>query len=796
MPRALASIVFPPGAWWWVALAAAVVLVPLALVALRPAHTRKGTLAVALALRTLGIGLLLLCLLDPQWATPRAKPGANFIALVADNSASLTIHDAGATQSRGEQIKTALTSPDSHWLASLGEQFQIKPYIFDTNLQRVRDFSGLDFSGERTSLGGALHEVQQRLAGQPLAGIVVFTDGDATDVSEFSQALGQVPIYPVLVGNATGLRNVRLAQVDVQQTAFDDAPVSVRAEVEGEGIGTQALSVAVKPLNAPTPKKGESDPTPTPQITHLVADNEPVDVSFDWHPLGSGPQFFNVSVGSADGKPLDEATTANNHRMVMVDRGRPTYHILYVTGTVNTDYKYLKSALADDPQMDIVGIIREAKGTPKWAFIGHDADTVNAFFAGSDQAKDDSQAPDQPVLRVDNYRDVRERIELQTGFPTSPAKLYAYDAVILSKVEASFFTTDQLALLRRFVAERGGGLLVLGGVDSFEDGGYLNTPLAAALPVYLDRKSATIPQGDLIWNLTREGWIEPWMRVRATEADEREALVSAPHLLVANALNGVKPGATVLATVTDEAAKVFPAFIEQNYGSGRVACLTVGDMYEGRIGDAAQMTDLKRFWRQVSRWLVTDDPAPVELKVEPSSDGRSVSLRVTARDDEFRPLDLGKATVKVSRVAASTAATASTFQEVPLTAEPVPDAPGQFAATFTPPESGAYLAEAVVVDRANQEIGRAQSGWVDDPAIEEFQSLGPNRPLMEEVARRTGGQVIPWDQLDQLPKLLQNHAAPITEDDLHPLWNQSGVFLAVLLCFLAEWGWRRWKGLP
>ena len=342
----------------------------------------------------------------------------------------------------------------------------------------------------------------------------------------------------------------------------------------------------MRPLNAPALNKNESDPTPGPQVVHLVTDNNPVDVSFDWHPLGSGPQFFDVSVGAAGGQSLDEATTANNHRVIMVDRGRPAYNILYVTGTVNADYKYLKSALLEDPQMQIVGIIREAKGIPKWDFIGRNADTVNAFFAGTDQAKDDSQAPDQPVLRADNYRDERERIELQTGFPTSPAKLYAYDAVILSKVEASFFTTDQLALLRRFVAERGGGLMMLGGVDSLDAGGYLNTPLASALPVYLDRKAPALPQGEMTWDLTREGWLEPWMRVRATVTDERQALASAPHVLVSNGLNGVKPGATVLASVTDETGTVFPAFIEQNYGSGRVACLTVGDMYEGRVGDA------------------------------------------------------------------------------------------------------------------------------------------------------------------------------------------------------------------
>jgi hypothetical protein len=29
-----------------------------------------------------------------------------------------------------------------------------------------------------------------------------------------------------------------------------------------------------------------------------------------------------------------------------------------------------------------------------------------------------------------------------------------------------------------------------------------------------------------------------------------------------------------------------------------------------------------------------------------------------------------------------------------------------------------------------------------------------------------------------------------------PLWHKPVVFLLVLGCFLAEWGIRRWKGMP
>src|SRR5690606_22856277 len=138
----------------------------------------------------------------------------------------------------------------------------------------------------------------------------------------------------------------------------------------------------------------------------------------------------------------------------------------------------------------------------------------------------EEEAPryDQPVLVRVNARD---EAELRGGFPKTKEELYAYDAVMLDDMEAAFFAHEQLSLLRQFVSERGGGLLMIGGADSLDNGGYAETPLAAALPLYLDRaaqREALLPEGPLHWRLTREGWLEPWARVRANESDERARL--------------------------------------------------------------------------------------------------------------------------------------------------------------------------------------------------------------------------------------------------------------------------------
>ncbi|HYD85447.1 MAG TPA: hypothetical protein VEA63_15380, partial [Opitutus sp.] len=131
-----------------------------------------------------------------------------------------------------------------------------------------------------------------------------------------------------------------------------------------------------------------------------------------------------------------------------------------------------------------------------------------------------------------------------------------------------------------------------------------------------------------------------------------------------------------------------------------------------------------------------------------------------------------------------------------LPAELSPDSAGRYTATFTARDEGGYLATAEVTDRAGKFIGRAEAGWVHDPAAEEFRSIVPNRALLEELARRTGGAVIDRSELAHLVDQLARTPAPIMETWSRPIWHNAWIFAVVLGCFLAEWAWRRWRGLP
>jgi uncharacterized membrane protein len=83
-------------------------------------------------------------------------------------------------------------------------------------------------------------------------------------------------------------------------------------------------------------------------------------------------------------------------------------------------------------------------------------------------------------------------------FSSDPAQLVAYDSVVLSNVDASELTQDQMEMLEKGAHDLGVGLVMVGGPRSFGAGGYRDTPVEKALPVSMEIKERKIiPSGAL-----------------------------------------------------------------------------------------------------------------------------------------------------------------------------------------------------------------------------------------------------------------------------------------------------------
>jgi len=785
------TITIPVNPWLWLAVSVLTVTVALLFWSYRRSAELGTIHKTAFCLRLLGVLVLVLCLIELLWSGRRAKFGANLFLVVADNSSGMNVRDQGITRSRGEILQAALKDDKSDWLGTLADTFQVRQYVFDSRLRRTTDFSELNFNGKASAIGMTLQTITERYRGRPLAGVLLMTDGNATDLAEQFYDLSAVPpVYPVVIGGPKPLKDISLTNVSVSQTSFEDAPVMIQADVEATGYIGKTIVVDLL----------ENSGRVVEQQTYKISKNvEKQAFRFRLRPDKTGVLFYNINV--TEEKPQDkileqnkepsEATLANNKRTVVVDRGDGPYRILYVTGRPNWEYKFLQRAISEDKQVQLVALLRVARREPKYDWRGRAGEVSNPLYRGFDNKdEEETEQYDQPVLVRLNTRD---KEELRDGFPKTKEELFGYHAVILDDVEAEFFSYDQMELLQEFVSERGGGFLMLGGKESFQQGNFHRTPIGHILPVYLDRMTRQETLNQAYMNLTREGLLQPWARLRDNEQDEMQRFLKMPAFRVLNCTRAVKPGARVIATVGNDPDRQIPALVIQRYGNGRVAALTIGDIWRWGMKQSQMHEEMNKFWRQTLRWLVADVPDRISLKAVHKSEkiNQPVMLQVHARHKDFESMDNVSVAIEVREPKG---------QKVQLTAEPVLTESGLFEATHIPRSNGGYFARAVVTDANGLELGDAKTGWSVDLEANEFRSIGTNRPLLERIANQTGGSVIELDALDEFANNLPNRAAPITDTWVKPLWDLPGVlpaiFLFVLICFAGEWTLRRWKGMP
>ncbi len=787
------DIVFAKPDWFYAVLSVAALLAVFTLWSYRKSSMPWKWRCLAIGLRIVGISLLLACLLEPLGSLQRPKSQANVFAVLMDNSQSMGILMQEASKSGRVDLEPSL-SDDAAWQRKLADDFRLRRYLFDSALEPVDTFVGRKTLGNESAIFQSLRSLGDRYQGQPLAGVLLITDGNATDrkPEEDLSKLG-FPVYPVRIGTSINQRDVNIVSTTTRQSDFETSPVTIHASVThkgfpGESVNVDLLDGRNKVLQS--------------QTVALKGEGELVPVEFRFRPEKSGVQGFQIAVRRDDStvattesetKSL-EVTLGNNRRFQVVDRGRGPYRILYLAGRPNWEFKFLKRALDEDDEIRLTSLIRIARKEPKFSFRDTKIETANPLFSGFEDILDEEKAKfDEPVfVRIG----LTEAGQLQKGFPKDADELFEYSAVIIDDLEHEFLSQNQQSMLRQFVTIRGGGLLVLGGQESMRGRGFSDSVLSQLLPIYCDDVSTGAvddsvdgePKSIVRYQLTREGWLQPFLRLADNELSERDRLDRMPAFQVLNRMNKVKPGASVLAEATLDGKEQIPVFISQRFGKGRTATLMIGDMWRwGLHHEGPGASPLFQAWRQMLRWMIADVPKAIQMQLgESRGSSKVANLVVLVKGPDFKAVD--NAVVKIS-------VTSPGGRTIVADAEASAQTAGQYDALFVAEDEGVYSATADVASPDGSKLGTAQLGWVYQPSASEFQAIGENMAILQSIADESGGTVVNWNELDSFVANVPSTRVPITETKIYPLWHQGWVLVTALACVCFEWGLRRRYGM-
>ncbi|MBY0495283.1 MAG: glutamine amidotransferase [Cyanobacteria bacterium] len=744
------AVVLP---WWGYALAfgAALLLGWLAYARVPVMLTRGRRLGLS-ALRAVTLSALILILLRPVVMVPPAAANNSLLPILVDTSRSMRLHDLDPSTSLGASGPARIEVAQKmvkDLQAQLGTEYRLELLTFGETLAAANDIDRVAATARRSDLSGAIADLAERHRNDRLAGVIVLSDGGDTAPQESGEgrAIG-APVFTVGIGNPDAPRDREIVNLTAGEPLLPGASIDVSVSATTTGFGTDPVELRVTANGRPIEVRRM---TPS-------ADGAPVHAVFTVSPEPDVPTVYTVQIPDAAG----EVSTENNSRSVLVPPQTGKRRLLVIEGAPGYEHTFLKRALSDDPGLEIDAVVRK----------GQNDDGRDTFYVQADPSR---------------------MAALSSGYPFKRSALFAYDGVIFGNIEADFFTRDQLEMTNAFIAERGGGLLVLG-ARSFDRQGLAGTALEQALPIDLtDREStvtlasAPVPvAGPNTPALTADGLAHPATRLAVTPEENRQKWASLPALASVAHVGGSRPGAQVLAVALTAGGTPQPLIAAQRYGQGRSVAFAGEASWRWRMMRPADDTSYERIWRQLARWVTAGAQGPVTIAaISPSVAGITDRISVIVRDQDFRPVANAEVAVDL---------TAPNGEKRPMPAALSSPQDGRYGVAARFDQPGVYKIDAIAT-RGGTRVGAASRPVLVGGVDLEMTQPRLNESVLRRVAAESSGRYLRADQAGQLASMLRESRADAGTPEMRDLWHNGWSLLFIVGLLAAEWVARRRVGL-
>ena len=611
-----------------------------------------------------------------------------------------------------------------------------------------------------TRIGDAIRETVSTERGGGLGGteggisaILLVTDGQQTPgglpLEDVARRLGQrsIPIHAIGIGNPDDPKDIRAIHLEVNDIVLAGDRVPFDAAIVADGFDGERVRVDLK----------LDDEIVDTRYFLLEGGGKRQSVRLEHKPQRQGDFVATVEVERKTGEIFVENNAVSKPIKVLDQKIR----VLYAEGPPRWEYRYLKNALIRDSTMD-----------------------AQVFLFSADPSFIQESTPGVPAL---------------AEFPTTREQIFSYHVIILGDVDPKkHLKPEQIAILRDFVQEAGGGLVFVAG-DNANPSRYGDTELYAMLPVEVPERDPLLTTNEPITTafnveLTPVGKEHTVMRLdndaerntKLWENKDGQFLEHLPGFYWFAEVGRAKKGAVVLARhpnrlhPVDQTGLVIFGFM--NYGKGRTFFSGVDNTWRWRAGVDNQY--FYRFWGQVirfcatgrllgktPRYMITTDKLTYSL-------GDTVNVEARVFDAEMKPST--ERTLTVHHQARATEGEGPVAVELAL--DPVQ---GQ----------GAYHG-AIAADRLGLHdlwIGTEterlafRSFEVAVPALE-LRDPRKNKQLLEAAAKLSGGAYHELHQVLAAVDAIEGESRSQegdVEDD--PLWDEMWVLFAFTGIIAAEW---------
>jgi uncharacterized membrane protein len=653
-----------------------------------------------------------------------------FLVLV-DTSTSMNQSFGGAGTTRWETVRAVLRQG---WPKSAADRFtvDVHPFGSETGARtEASEAAGLTPDGTSTRLRAGIERMAALHRGQPVAGLLVLSDGLDTRELRDDWAAGPWP-FPI---HAVRIETPVPAVERPPDVRVETIETPLRVVVGWNTKLTAAISGEAPPGRAIAVRLYRNDQLLQEIPTQLGDGGGTRDVAFQLENPATGSFTYRVEVPPLEG----ESQTNDNASAVSVQVVDAQNRLLYVEDIPRWESKYLIRAL-------------RAGG----------AVTPLAFVRG----------PDGRFLTYGG----RGTMTLDL----TAEQLAEYKMLVLGDLDAATLRPDRAEAVAKFVTE-GGNLVLLGGQKGWGEAGFETSPLKKLLPV--ERKgSPAIQEGSFGVTLTDEGRAHPVFKGEGTVWD------ALPPVLTVFPGAAVTRGGTVLATAqTPEGAQ--PLVAVQRYGQGKVVVLLTESLWRWSLAPGED-SPYQRFWNQLLNWLSPEQEKLAAFEVDifgnlsnlylgegidlsarvggENGQSATVTCEVTAPDGRILPFPM-----------APQAITTTTGKSTP-----------GFILKFTPEASGLHKARAIAVLEGKKVESGPFSFFVRSVSAESTPRPA-NLDLLQKLAESSGGRLLDPGEVGALVDGLKAEGREESRVSYRSMWNHWLTIGLLMGLLTMEWLVRR-----
>lgn len=797
---------------WWAVGAFALTIAMLAAVVWMYRHEGRigssvGMRTALAALRCVVLLLLAIILLEPVRVRVLRRWVDSYTLVLVDDSASMDLRDVYRNEddrqrvhtvlgeeptgevSRRDVARAILANRDRAWLRGLAQNNRVKVLAFadEPTLVATIGSSGaggraaatgrpndtvenapidLNAAGKSTNVERAIRRAVESVGTAPVAGVVVLSDGGFNDgassdeVARFARER-RLPVHTVGIGDPSPPRNVRIAEVDIPDTAFQRDPFPIEVQLAAEGLAGESIQVELRERAGEGADAGRLVETRSVGVT---VDNLVPRVRFERRPPAVGRYVYTIEATPVVG----ESVVDDNRRQAAVNVIDSRTRVLLISGLASWEYRFLTTLLLRDETFDLSCWLQSADTTA-----------------------------------------VRDGVTVIDHLPATEEELFAYDVIVLLDPDHAELSEAWGRLVDTLVTEHGGGLLV--GAARPHTPEFMRDastkPLRELLPVVID------PEADLVLNrlghyqstplpldVPQAALTHPVLRLADDPGSTRVLWQGIGDIFWHYPVLREKPAATVLLRHGDPRMRNsyggHVLLATQFVGAGRSAYLAFDGTWRWRkYGEEVY----NRFWVQLIRHLAEGKRFGGTRRGELLTEGEEFSLgdaiRVNARllDARYQPLARDSVAVQYSLEG----------ERGEITLQAQRDRPGWYEGRLVPDRAGSCR---LTLPIPTESRDAAKRGSDAAELVRDIRVTRPNievrRTQMDEVALRSlaeqsfGGRFWRVDEAAQLPTELPDlHEEIPVRSRPKPLWDNGFALTALLVLLSMEWAVRKWRHL-